>query len=404
MIKKTLLTGICIMLLLTLGLFVYGEEDEDEESGDSTESEEFDFDLPADESSIIINEDKGTVELNDLSDGSFSNFEGELGETNEGYKYIDKLSFKMNEDDDDDGVDITTRFSEGDVEIIEYDGKEKDDFDSDEEWEEHLDKEVGEDTKSEIEDATRTADKEAREHEDITVSDDVERHQQEMRHKFSHKGRSAILDVLNSWTEMFLGDLSMRVFAGICGDTMHVNHDKDTRHEGVFGSMKAPGSEYESELEMEATGRDKPTVSLSGEKNQVGENLYRYGSSMKLIGNQNDTWTIYLYNSCTKENSYDDYIDSDAEIGWKDEGRIRLHGFIHQHYAGHRDQSMIFDCEDENCRFDQVCVVFESTKIPGASSDNKEPEELGYGNDPYCVTLTHGEGFFTQGETGSYDC
>ena len=333
------------------------------------------------------------------------NFEAEIGQEGN-FMYGKSFTMDMKRDGGE-TISLTSRFTDdGEVEITRIGGR---DIDEDTSIEDALgeipfDGMSEEDIKNIIDQGTRDGEEILRQDERMTLSDAAQRHHQTMRHKFAQEGRSAILGILNSWTSKWLGDFSMRAFAAICGDTMYVSHDRDTRHEGIFGSLRAPGSDYESKLEEEATGKDKPTVVLSGERNQVGENLYRYGATMKLIGNQYDEWSIYLYNSCTKENSYDDYIDSDAENGWTDYGSISLHRYINNHYAGHRGQSMIFDCQEENCRFDQVCVVFESTNIPGSSSDNKEPENLGYGRDPYCVTLTHGEGFFTQGETGSYDC
>ena len=354
-----------------------------------------------------IDEEEGTAtmrgfEVSDDDEGvTLDDFELGIGE-DDGFYYTESVSMTLRTEEDE--LEVTSRFTDdGEVEITEINGKEiTEDYSISDALEESgMDED---EFKEYIEEGTRKANERAEDRDDFTISDAAQRHHQTMRHKFAQEGRSAILGILNSWTSKWLGDFSMRAFAAICGDTMYVSHDRDTRHEGIFGSLRAPGSDYESKLEEEATGKDKPTVVLSGERNQVGENLYRYGATMKLIGNQYDEWSIYLYNSCTKENSYDDYIDSDAENGWTDYGSISLHRYINNHYAGHRGQSMIFDCQEENCRFDQVCVVFESTNIPGSSSDNKEPENLGYGRDPYCVTLTHGEGFFTQGETGSYDC
>ena len=351
---------------------------------------------------VVIDEEDGTATLREFEaefddeNVELDDFEVDLGHE-DGVMYGE--SFSMNLEGEDEGVKITSRFTDdGEVEIISVDGEQVDEDSFD-------DLDISEEEVEEIvEEGTREADERLREEEQFTKSDPIQRHRNEMRHKFDHAGRQEVLDIFTSWTEKWLGDFSMQLFAEICGDTIHVSDERDTRHEGILGGLRAPGSEYESELEEKATGRDRPTVKLAGEKNQVGENLYRYGANMKLIGNQYDEWAIYLYNSCTEENSYDDYIESDAEYGWLDDGSISLHQYINQHYAGHRGVDMIFDCEDENCRFDQVCIVFEETNIPGASSDNKRPEELDFDSEPYCVTLAYGDGFFTEGETGSYNC
>ena len=172
-------------------------------------------------------------------------------------------------------------------------------------------------------------------------------------------------------------------------------------------------------------------VNIAGEKEQLTNTTYRYGFSVKLIGQMH--YVIYLYNSCTKEKSFStaltteqgassasasttstsqgfswkEYFTGSGQpqatatqkayiTGWRDEGILGYKGVHQAHYAS---DNMLFDCAEpptagntgkKTCRFNQACVK--------VLDDEKHVE-------PYCVDLTNGPGFFTLGEeTGSSEC
>ena len=56
------------------------------------------------------------------------------------------------------------------------------------------------------------------------------------------------------------------------------------------------------------------------------------------------------------------------------------------HYAGSSGEDMIFECESEECLFDQACVQL---------MDEEEP---------YCTSLSNGEGFVSPSSGSDYDC
>ena len=125
-------------------------------------------------------------------------------------------------------------------------------------------------------------------------------------------------------------------------------------------------------------------IKMSGTKEEVTPEMYRYTARVLLIGNFE--YTIYLKNSCTGETSA-------FEGGFVKQGAVQAHGApdynIDQYSDYYSGSLTTFDCNNGPCRFNQICV-----KI------NQEDS---------CNTLTKGK-FRTKfkdgkaDETGSVEC
>ncbi|MBI4453477.1 hypothetical protein HY636_02430 [Candidatus Woesearchaeota archaeon] len=228
--------------------------------------------------------------------------------------------------------------------------------------------------------------------------------------------------LFDKWSEGWLGSrLEYYLYSNVC----HVQYYRgdDTDQDLIAGgSVEVPSFYYDWDQ-----GAGKLfVVNIAGEKEQLTNTIYRYGFSVKLIGQMH--YVIYLYNSCTKEKSFSTGLATEQGVsspstpqgfswkeyftgagqqqatttqkayitGWRDEGILGYKGVHQAHYAG---DNMLFDCaenptagntEKKTCRFNQACV-----KV----LDDEEHVE------PYCVELTNGPGFFTLGEeTGSVEC
>ncbi|MGM5482647.1 MAG: hypothetical protein ACQESF_04255 [Nanobdellota archaeon] len=226
---------------------------------------------------------------------------------------------------------------------------------------------------------------------ELTPAENLKK-QKSLRDQLAQKGRGKIKAILSSWTENLFGKYLKGFPALICGDSLYRKEEEETEtdSEGIFESMMAPESEYKSNMEKRIL-EDTKTTMLAGEKAQLDKNLYRYAFTMRLIGGPDGgKWTVYLYNSCTKESSLSDFKKSDGKYGWMDHGLISSQEYIGRHYAGGQSasgagESMVFDCSKESCRFNKVCLKYDD-------------------GENICTTLSHGKGFTTEGETGSLKC
>jgi len=233
--------------------------------------------------------------------------------------------------------------------------------------------------------------------------------------------------LFDKWSEGWLGSrLEYYLYSNVC----HVQYYRgdDTDQDLIAGgSVEVPSFYYD----WDQSAGKLFVVNIAGEKEQLTNTTYRYGFSVKLIGQMH--YVIYLYNSCTKEKSFStaltteqgassasasttstsqgfswkEYFTGSGQpqatatqkayiTGWRDEGILGYKGVHQAHYAS---DNMLFDCAEpptagntgkKTCRFNQACVK--------VLDDEKHVE-------PYCVDLTNGPGFFTLGEeTGSSEC
>ncbi len=239
----------------------------------------------------------------------------------------------------------------------------------------------------------------------LKINEEEYKERQELWGKYEEMGRGAVLDVLNSWTSQFLDRFAMEMYSTLCGTRLYVDDKREPVRGTFMDSLMAPEIQYGSELDDKMLGLAEPTVIIEGEKSQLTSRYYRYALNLKLIGSQRDEWVVYFYNSCTHDNSYDKAIETEGSLGWRRHEEIHVQQHVGYHFSGDADRELIFDCDEEPCRFNKACVIFEETAIPGASDENRMPDSIeGVDKDPYCVTLTHGSGFNTEGKTGSYDC
>jgi len=233
--------------------------------------------------------------------------------------------------------------------------------------------------------------------------------------------------LFDKWSEGWLGSrLEYYLYSNVC----HVQYYRgdDTDQDLIAGgSVEVPSFYYD----WDQSAGKLFVVNIAGEKEQLTNTTYRYGFSVKLIGQMH--YVIYLYNSCTKEKSFStaltteqgassasasttstsqgfswkEYFTGSGQpqatatqkayiTGWRDEGILGYKGVHQAHYAS---DNMLFDCAEpptagntgkKTCRFNQACVK--------VLDDEKHVE-------PYCVDLTNGPRFFTLGEeTGSSEC
>jgi hypothetical protein len=233
--------------------------------------------------------------------------------------------------------------------------------------------------------------------------------------EFRSRVESVFGALLDKWTVGWLGSrMEVALQASVCNLQYYRTEDTETSIiSGVQTKMPNFVLDYEgSEI------RKLFVVDIGGEKEEITPTLYRYAFSIKLIGQMH--YLIYLQNSCTATKSFDailkstssesdsfswkKYFDGEytSEVtsskiefdGWRDEGIInRPKGTHIVHYSG---DDMTFNCEEnENCRFNQACV-----KIIDDGTIEYEKDQT----KPYCVYLNSGQGFETEGITGTIEC
>lgn len=210
--------------------------------------------------------------------------------------------------------------------------------------------------------------------------------------QYMSKTKGRLTQIFSSYLDAWLGPFTMGVPAAMCGDSLYYEDETSSAESNkgvIFGSAMQPldnrKSNYKSSMKK-ALLEDIKTVIIEGEKTELLPTMYRYAVTLKMIGDSSEKWKLYLYNSCTGEDSFTDAEESEGKLGWYEYGQISFQQFFGTHYAGTRGNDMIFDCSlGENCRFDQACIEFEGKGV-------------------HCVTLAHGGGFSTTGETGSTSC
>jgi hypothetical protein len=166
--------------------------------------------------------------------------------------------------------------------------------------------------------------------------------------------RGRITQILNSYLNEILGPFSQGVPAAICGDRIY---KKDTTTKKEFGwPLGIPQTTYGSEMERKIW-EDLRTVTVFGSVKELSDSMYRYEVNLKLIGDKTSpTWELYLYNSCSKNNS---------KSFWMDKGQLSNLQVFQMMYAGQEGEDMIFECDlDPGCRFDQACLKLSDELAP----------------------------------------
>ncbi|MBN2458276.1 hypothetical protein JXB31_04060 [Candidatus Woesearchaeota archaeon] len=199
--------------------------------------------------------------------------------------------------------------------------------------------------------------------------------------------RSKLTMVLNAYLDDWLGEYTKGVPAAICGDSLYKKEPSDDQEQKKIAGIPVPSTSFGSQMEKDILEGLK-TVIMEGEKTEVSPTIYRYALTLKIIGDMSEQWRVFLYNSCTEDDSYNELLESDGEQGWYEYGSISDQAFFGSHWA------FLLDCtEGGNCRYDQACIIFSGG---GNISNDAAPQK--------CVSLVHGEGFKTDGETGSRRC
>jgi hypothetical protein len=232
-----------------------------------------------------------------------------------------------------------------------------------------------------------------------------------MINKFKGRLSSALGSHFDNW----LGKYTYGIPAAICGDSLYADTTDSQQKAGGFINTQALNPEKQTQFKSEMERKileEMKTIVITGEKSELSPTLYRYAISLKLIGDSSETWKIYLYNSCTKDNSLEDAVNSDGEKGWYQQGALSKGAYVETVFAGGMGHNMIFDCELGKCRFNQACIEFniqkneENEKVPKYDFDTPGVTKTFDSKDKkiYCATLANGDGFITQGKTGSTEC
>jgi hypothetical protein len=198
--------------------------------------------------------------------------------------------------------------------------------------------------------------------------------------------RGKINTILNSYYDEWLGPLSQGIPASMCGDSLYKKESESSSGQKVFG-MSLPKSSYESEQKKNILDNIK-TVIVEGEKTQVSDTIYRYAVTWKLIGDKSEEWKIWLYNSCTKESSYELSRTTDGAEGWYDDGTLSNLQFTGLHMAFQLE----CDKDAKGCRYNQACITFLSSGTTAAGEGDGTALTLDP-KDSYCVNLIYGQGF-----------
>ena len=171
---------------------------------------------------------------------------------------------------------------------------------------------------------------------------DTQRRKTDYYNAIESKTRSQITSTLNAYVSELLGPFSNGIPAGICGDSMY---KKKTEFNKNSVGIPVPSSTYESEKERDIYN-DLRTVIVFGEVRKITESLFRYEVTLKLISDESaPKWELYFQNSCDKTIS-----------DWSEEGQLSYGQIFQMLYAGQEGDDMIFDCGEENCKFDEACL------------------------------------------------
>ncbi len=212
----------------------------------------------------------------------------------------------------------------------------------------------------------------------------------EYKNKMASNFLGRLKNAMNTHFDNWLGQYTYGIPAAICGDSLYADTTKSKSKAGglipgAFDFEPEKRTQFKSEMERQIL-EDMRTVVITGEKNELTENLYRYAVSLKLIGDKSEDWKLYLYNSCTNENSMQKSIETEGSLGWYQQGSLEKRSYVETVFAGSMGHNMVFDCsKGDFCRFDKVCIDFTNSKNE-------------------CFSLANGDGFITEGKTGSTSC
>ncbi|MBS3137657.1 hypothetical protein J4232_04445 [Candidatus Woesearchaeota archaeon] len=127
-------------------------------------------------------------------------------------------------------------------------------------------------------------------------------------------------------------------------------------------------------------------IKMSGTKEEVTPEMYRYSGRVQLLGNMQ--YRVYFYNSCTKQSSL-------FEGGFVKEGQLSAIGAPNYDIQQYNDYlagaATTFNCKNGHCRFNQLCV----NTIKTIKNDDKKEETT-------CVTLAKKK-FLTAFKNGNAD-
>lgn len=170
-----------------------------------------------------------------------------------------------------------------------------------------------------------------------------------------------------------LSDAANKVPGLICQNAYGLSYDQGN---SWIRSVQPNATPWMAQAQLMENAR---IATIDGEKEEIIDHLFRYAYSLRLLGDTSVEWETYLKNSCTNVRS------DDVEGGFYDWGHLGPGQHEYKHYAGSSGEDMIFNCEVEECIFDEACVQLAD-----------EPA-------PYCVPLVNGAGFRTV-DTAAYGC
>ncbi len=200
----------------------------------------------------------------------------------------------------------------------------------------------------------------------------VQKWRAEQMRNFMSFSVSKVSQILAAYLDNLLGPFSNGVPSLLCGDSIVREKGEDVEIAG----LKIPHDNFVSKKEHDIFSKIRTAI-IGGERAELTEDAYRYAVSVKLISEKNGLkWQLYLYNSCTHEDSKDI---------WLEHGTLSKQQYFINHFAGNDKEDMVFECSvDKVCRFNKVCLKFNDEAMPR------------------CVPLI-GK-FSTKGKTGSLSC
>jgi|SaaInlStandDraft_4_1057021.scaffolds.fasta_scaffold00153_28 hypothetical protein len=199
-----------------------------------------------------------------------------------------------------------------------------------------------------------------------------------------------------SWTGMGFTEIEYAIYNGMCTLEYYDTGEDEDVEVSLTGFDDQAYKQPKFALNFGQNVDNILYVQVSGIKEQITTNIYRYAISLQTVGPM-QLARVYLWNECRGENGKS-YEISGNPAGWyQDIYMANPIGVIRKHISG---DEMLFDCENTDlireCRYSHVCLdVYEGI---GETSSGTIKE--GY---PQCFKLG-GDNIILDVETGDTDC
>ena len=173
---------------------------------------------------------------------------------------------------------------------------------------------------------------------------------------------------------MGFSEIEYAIYNGMCTLEYYDTGEDEDVEVSLTGFDDQSYNKPKFALDIRPLKDERLIATISGAKEKVTENIYRYSISLQTLGATHAI--VYLQNKCTMTNSYT--IIDDVK-GWRDEFVVQHpYGVKRKHYA---ENELTFSCENPDvveCRFSHVC--FEEIG-PSPYLTQPECKELAGNND-----------------------